>query len=222
MEILPGGTEYCFPVPMTEWIACRRVQQAWREKLLLGGATGVVLTVAYRTLQQLEWRPVAMRAECVGWRWLEFDAAWVWPYVSMFVLVGVAWLSLPDARAVWRFAMTLLAVAAVGWVSFLLFPTGCVRPQIAGTPLAYRWLVALDGPTNCFPCLHSAFAVVAAATVGRSWSFSWPGRALLTVWVVVIAVSIVALRQHTDVDTLAGGALGLAGVWLDRCGAIKD
>ncbi len=186
------------------------------KKFLAGAAVGVVFTTIYRALQEQPWRAAAMRADCVTWRGLPFNAAWVWPYLSMFPLVGFAWLSLPDARAVGRFAGSLLATAGVGWICFLLWPTGCVRPVVVDPPLAYRWLVALDRPTNCLPCLHSAFAVIAADAVAQSWGFTWPGRLLLGAWLLVIAVSIVALRQHTDVDTLAGVALGAAGAWLNR------
>lgn len=202
--------------------AFEQVKTAGWKKILWSGSAGVLFTLVYRALQAQTWRPAAMRAECVSWSWLPFDAWWVWPYLSMFALVGAAWASLPDRRAVERFFGSMLAVAAVGWVCFLLWPTGCVRPAVAEPSLAYRWLVALDGPTNCFPCLHSAFSVLAAASLARSWSFAWRGRALLGAWVAVIAVSIVALRQHTDLDTLAGVALGAAGAWFDRRGAIND
>lgn len=201
--------------------AAERVKSAWREKIFIGALVGVICTLAYRTLQGHGYFAVDMRASCPTWRVLSFHQAWTWPYLSMFALVGCAWMALPDARAVRRFAGSMLAVAAVGWFCFLFFPTGCVRPEIMDPTLAYRWLVALDQPTNCFPCLHSAFSVLAAVVIARAWPTP-AARIVLGSWVVVIAVSIIALRQHTDLDTLTGLILGAGGAWFDGRRAVNN
>ena len=191
-----------------------RAHAALREKILIGGIVGVICTIMYRSLQAYGWREPLLRADCPGWSLLPFHAGWVWPYLSMFALVGLAWLALPDAAAVRRFALHMLGLAAVGWICFGVWPTACIRPVGEDLPTAYRWLVALDQPTNCFPCLHSAFSVLAA------WVLAPCGgrilRLLLWAWVAVLVVSIIALRQHTDSDTLTGVVLGFIAGWSFR------
>lgn len=183
------------------------------QRTVWGAAVGVIATVAYRGIQGVSLARASLRHECWSWDRLAFDPAWVWPYLSMFLLVGLPWYLLPTLREVRRYAFCLLAVAAVGWITFLLYPTACVRPSAAGQPGYYALLQVLDRPNNCMPCLHSALSVLAAWTLMRSCAvFRRPaGAALLIGWLLVLCISIVALRQHTDLDTLVGVALGCLG-----------
>lgn len=176
----------------------------------LGAATAVVATFAYRTTQFLTLEYAAIRSDCWTWRWLPFHSGWLWLYVSMFVIVGLPWFLLPEWRQVRRFAFCLLSTAAVGWVTFLVHPTACARP-VGGEPTwSYALLVLLDRPNNCLPCLHSAMSLLAAGVLAldaRPFR-SAAARLALGIWCALISLSIVALRQHTDVDTLVGLGLG--------------
>lgn len=178
-----------------------------------GAAVAVIATVAYRGIQGVSLARALLRHECWGWDQLAFDPLWVWPYVSMFLLVGLPWYFLPEVREVRRYAFCLLAIAAVGWATFLLYPTACVRPSVEGHPGYYSLLQTLDRPNNCMPCLHSALSLLAVWTLLHSRTpFRRPaGAAFLGGWLLVLCVSIVALRQHTDLDTLAGAGLGCLG-----------
>lgn len=184
-------------------------------RLAWGAAVGAIASVAYRTIQFVQLDRALVRQECWTWTWLPFHPAWIFPYASMFVLVGLPWFLLPDLRGVRRFALTLLAVAAVGWVTFLVYPTACARPTADGQPDYYGLLLAFDAPNNCLPCLHSAFALLAACVLAReSAAFrSTAARLLLGLWLLLMSVSIIALRQHTDTDVLAGLVLGGTGAW---------
>jgi hypothetical protein len=182
-------------------------------RLALGAIVGLIATAAYRSIQGFAVDRAEVRHECWMWTRLPFNAAWLWPYVSMFLLVGLPWFLLPDGRQVRRFAACLLGLAAVGWMVFLIHPTACARPAVDGQPAAYALLLAVDQPNNCLPCLHSAFSVLAVwvLATGTVQFRSGVARLLLVVWLLVLCVSIVALRQHTDLDTLAGCVLGAAG-----------
>jgi membrane-associated phospholipid phosphatase len=192
-----------------------------RELLLrtgLGAAVALVACLAYRSLQFHFLPGSSLRTHCPGWDLLPFHALWLWPYLSMFVLVGLPWFLLAWPGSVLCFARRLLATAAVGWVCFALFPTACLRPSPEGHGFAYGVLLSLDAPNNCMPCLHSAMALLAALALARdSRAFSGPvARLLLAAWVMLISLSIVALRQHTDLDTVAGLALGAIAGLLPR------
>lgn len=173
---------------------------------------GIVCTVVYRSLQYAFVSKAEMRGACWAWTWLPFNSMWVWPYFSMFVLVGLPWFLLPDVRQVRRFAWTLLGAAAVGWVTFIVYPTACERPPVEGQGFAYQLLRSHDEANNCMPCLHSAFAVLSAWVLFRSVRAFGNvfGASVLVLWLAVMFISIVALRQHTDVDTAVGALLGAA------------
>jgi hypothetical protein len=186
------------------------------QRLALGAVVALVATVAYRSIQYVSVDRATVRESCWTWRWLPFHPGWLWPYLSMFVIVGLPWLLLRELRQVHRFALCLLGMAAVGWLIFMIYPTACVRPSAEGQPESYAFLLALDRPNNCLPCLHSAMAVLAtwALLRGGPVILRGPlGQVLLIGWLATICISIVALRQHTDVDMLAGMALGGAAAW---------
>ncbi len=186
-------------------------------RIMLGAAIGVVATVMYHGTQYLGAPHARLRETCWSWQWVPFHPAWFWPYVSLFVLLGVPWFTLTTWEAVKRFAAILVSMAAVGWAGFLLYPTACVRP--AGDVPAYlARLYDVDWPNNCFPCLHSALAVFGAyGVIGRaSWVQSLFWRYLIGGWTVLILISIVALRQHTGMDEVAGLVLGTVAAWVFR------
>lgn len=185
------------------------------QRMALGAAVAVFAAIVYRSIQYVSLDRAVMRHECWTWRWLPFHAGWIWPYLSMFVLAGLPWFMLPGLWQVRRFAICLLAMAAVSWILFLGYPTACARPSADGQPAGYALLLDLDQANNCLPCLHSAVSVLAAWTLAQGTAFfqNLAGKVFLIGWLLVIFVSIVALRQHTDGDMLAGVGLGCLSAW---------
>lgn len=195
----------------------------WRGRLAWGAAVAVVATLGYRGTQAMTVGEAVVRSDCATWRWVPFSAWWLVPYASMFVVMALPWFCLPVERLP-RFGATVVAMVAAAWVVFVVHPTACVRPGADEAGWAYGVLIALDGPSNCLPCLHAALPVLAAwalATSGGWWSGRF-GRALVTGWTALIALSILGVRQHTGVDVAAGLALGGAAVavetWTRRAG----
>jgi hypothetical protein len=195
------------------WSGARRtLQRDLGVKLTVGAGVGVLCTLMFQMLQHFGPGIPRMCTDCIAWRLVPFDPGWTWVYLSMMALVGLAWLFLPDAREARRFACFLLGSAAVGWVTFFLYPTGSVRPAVDSPPWIYRALVAADAPTNGLPCLHSTLSILAAAALtarGRIFASGW-GRFISVAWVIAITVSVFALRQHTGLDVVIGSVLGLA------------
>jgi hypothetical protein len=188
-------------------------------RFLLGSAVGLVATVMYHGTQYLGATRALVRADCWAWRWVPFHVAWFWPYVSVFVLMAGPWFLLRQWTSVRHFALALIAMAAVGWVIFVIYPTACVRPNPAHLPSYVSGLYELDWANNCFPCLHSALAVIGVYGVcGGQSRLTSPGpRMLVGVWTVAILISILGVRQHTGIDTFAGMVLGAAAIALFRC-----
>ncbi len=179
-------------------------------KLVLGVAVWVLCTLMYTLLQRYPIHPVVMHSDCWLWRVIPFQPAWLWPYLSLFVLVSAAWLLLPTIADARRYTRYFLAMTSVAWLSFLIYPTGCVRPVLSLQSASYHTFIQFDLPTNCFPCLHAAFALLAATSLtmpGRKMSHP-RARAAMAVWVVAILLSIGGVRQHTGIDIAGGLVLG--------------
>ena len=185
-------------------------------KLFTGAAVLGICGVMYAGLQRWHLGAPFVQAECPVSALLAFDVRWTPVYLSMFALVGVAWLALPNRRAVRRFAVTILAMESVAWVFFFAMPMECPRPVApADVFWIYRVMIGFDAPVNCFPCLHSALVALAGGAIWREvgaggWRVAAAARGVVVAWGAAILVSILILRQHTAVDVGAGIALGAA------------
>jgi membrane-associated phospholipid phosphatase len=190
----------------------------FKEKLLWALFLMVVFGFLYSGAQRVDWRPVT---------WLEVDSrveglvpvnfSAIWPYLSLYGLLLLATLWITERRIVHRFGIGLAWLGVVSCFFFLLFPTGVSRPDSAGSPAAYQWMVTMDAPRNAFPSLHASLAVLAAIICQyqcRNCSWSRWLRTFIWAWVALIFWSCLALRQHTEIDLIGGGILGWATGWL--------
>lgn len=126
------------------------------------------------------------------------------PYASLaaFLLTAAAQVEGGRFRHLLRAAITAQAFA---YVIFLCWPMRVTRPPPgadAGTMdhLAW-WLIDMsDLPFNTVPSLHVAYALIAALILPRWWSIAWA---------MVIALSVLPLRQHLVFDVVSGAVLGV-------------
>ncbi len=182
-----------------------------KANLLLGLGCSLICSLVYRALQAGTLFPVEVRPPCFTWEWVPFSQWWLPAYLLMFVFIALSWLALPDFKTGLRFGAHLLAAAAPSWLTFLLYPTACVRPVPQADEFLYRWLVTIDGPTNCFPSLHATFGVFTIMALHRHQGLtlgSARSNGLLSL-LAVMFISIVGLRQHTFSDLWVGGLIGL-------------
>ncbi len=128
-------------------------------------------------------------------------------YASQFLFLFLAlWKSLKEVLIPMGIATALSAVI------FIVWPTTIIRPDARNA--AFSTLYVFDVPTNCFPSLHVALALIAA------WLWPHPRTGAL-VWASAIALSTLTTKQHVAVDVLGGAVVGavasiLAGVWRRR------
>lgn len=199
----------------------QRVNQDFPAKLRAGGLVLAICGVMYSLLQRVHFGVPIVQPACPVSAWLPFDPRWTPVYLSMFAMVGVAWLLLPDRASARRFARVLLGMEAVAWVFFFCLPMECPRPEISvDASWIYRVVVWFDAPVNCFPCLHSALTVLAGYVIWRELGSITRCarffRAGLVLWGTAILVSILILRQHTAVDVVAGLVFGAVACYTIR------
>ncbi len=144
---------------------------------------------------------------------IPFRPAWIVVYYVSFIFwIVSAVLILADSRAYARRAAAsyMLAMAICG-VIFLVYPTTITRPVPDGTDFfsgCARMLYDMDSPVNLFPSLHVliTYFCLRAAKGSRlfpKWFF--PAG---SVFLALVCLSILFLKQHVIADIPAGIAVG--------------
>ena len=93
---------------------------------------------------------------------------------------------------------------------YLLFPNGLqLRPEITGDNLLCqiaKVLYSIDTPTNVCPSIHVSSSVAAGIVVWRSDRLKnrYRFRILSTIWVILICLSTLFVKQHSVIDLLCG------------------
>ena len=192
-----------------------RIRSNWKYKAMLSVVLTFFVWAAYLLLQ---WHPffrVTILQPSSLDRMIPFVPSTVYLYESLLILMPIApWLMKSKAELN-QYTKGLLAVSLAGFVFFLLYPTAITRsivPQHAN--FLYRTLIQIDGESNVFPSLHSAFAVFHAScccvvfqTSSRRNGIRWFFRG----WALAIIAATLLTKQHVVLDSVAGAALGFAG-----------
>ena len=144
--------------------------------------------------------------------WFAYLPWTVWVYLSQVPLLILALALAPDAVGRSRAFYAMLLATLLAGAVFLIWPTELPRPappQDGITGAAWRALFLADVPRNCFPSLHVALALIAAATLRQR--AGW--RIVAPLWALVIVLSTLTTRQHIALD-VAGGVLLAPPAWL--------
>lgn len=131
---------------------------------------------------------------------------WMVPvYLSVIPLLFVPFFALKDRKAFHQYYLSMVLALVISGTVFWVFPTSIARPDELGLSGLSQWLIqlmhGLDGPANCFPSLHVAFAVIAAwntRSLGRNWKTAGP------LWALAITISVLTTKQHYLIDVLGG------------------
>ncbi|HSW05656.1 phosphatase PAP2 family protein [Aquabacterium sp.] len=148
---------------------------------------------------------------------LPFTPGAVWPYLSFFVLIPLAYLACAPNKLAWLMRSMQLCALLCG-LCFVAWPTTLAYPSLAGDGLSLTMLRALsaaDSSHNCLPSLHGALSLLAVmALLDRARPLR---AALLLLWGLALAASIVMARRHLALDLGTGIALGgLVGIAVSR------
>jgi membrane-associated phospholipid phosphatase len=204
-------------LPVEGWLrdARSRIGTRWVVKMV---GTTVIMTaffVAYFYLLNHARSPVTTVPAIFIDRMIAFRPGALPLYVSLWIYVPLAPALLVRGRDMRAYVAAVLALSAVGFVIFILWPTTIPRPELnpeLAPSLAY--LKAVDASGNAFPSLHVAFAVFTVLLFERLLREMRSGlllRALNWAWCAGIVYSTIAIRQHVALDALAGMILGAIG-----------
>lgn len=152
--------------------------------------------------------------------WIPFLPDTVWIYLSHIVVLFSGWWWMRQGPACTRAFIAMVATAVIATAYFLFFPTELPRRELSGvdagpiTQAAWAFLMSADHPTNSFPSMHVAEAVITAVALTRADArFRW----LAAVWAAAIAISTLTTEQHVVADVVGGLLLAMLTLWaVDR------
>lgn len=200
-------------------VAAGRLVTLWRTKLQLYALLFAAFGIPYFVLQR--WpllTPGTFELTALD-RWIGFRPRWIWVYQSVYLLM-----SLPPLLAVTRgqlavYTRGFLGMTAVAIGFYVLLPIEAPRP--ADVPRDGMWgiLLMYDRTINTFPSLHIAMAAHALCYAGwlagpRRSAAVGVALALGVLWLLLVAYSTLATKQHYAVDLPAGVLLGLLCQWM--------
>lgn len=149
--------------------------------------------------------------------WMPFLPGTIWIYLSHVLVLFSGWWWMVRGAACSRafYAMVLCAVLSTFY--FFFFPTELPRRELlhieAGpaTQAAWAFLMNADNPTNSFPSMHVAEAMITAVALMRAHGhFRWLGP----VWASAIALATLTTEQHVFIDVIGGIALAFFCLWV--------
>mgnify|MGYP005988908471 CR=1 FL=1 len=187
------------------------LRERLRVRLLPGLGVFLWLTAGYFSLQYVNFREVWWLQ--TGWedRWVSIRPMATWPYLSYFVMVPLAGLTVRDKDYL-LFIRSAFWIATVSFLFFAFLPTAIDRAVLEGfeMPAAYHFFISFDQPRNAFPSLHVSLATLSAFFWLRVSPLVGLGGVL---WALAICWSAMSLRQHVIPDVIGGVFLAVTASW---------
>lgn len=137
---------------------------------------------------------------------IPFVPLFIFGYILVYFSVLLTYLILADWQD-WRRAMTsFLLATSVAYLLFLLMPVRMtLRPDLSGmTGIASavsRFYYLIDLPYNCFPSLHVTYPTLATLL---AWRHHRIARWVFMAMAIIVAISVVLVKQHYVADVVAG------------------
>ena len=202
--------------PGVGWLrlAGARLRALWPAKLVGMPVFFAAFFTAYFWLLTHARLPVTTMPRIFLDRMVPFEPWAVVLYVSLWIYVILAPSLISSRRELASYAWSAAAMSAVGFGTFILWPTAVPAFNAGGgSGPSLAFLKAVDASGNAFPSLHVAFAVFTALWLDRLLRGMGAGkfaRSLNLLWCAGIVYSTLAIRQHVALDAVAGAALGAA------------
>ncbi len=133
----------------------------------------------------------------------------IWVYSAQFLFLFLALWTCNNSIKQTTLYYSMLLATSIAFILFLLIPIELPHQNINFHGInAYLWqaLYLTDTPTNCFPSLHVALAILAAYTL-RIKNKYW--KLIAPIWALLICVSTLTTKQHYMIDILGGTVLAL-------------
>lgn len=149
-------------------------------------------------------------------RAIPFVPTFIFGYVIVYLSVIAAYIVIVNMDDWLRIVAGFLIATTVAYITFLAFPVKMVlRPEI-GTPSGISEVITIfyyfiDLPYNCFPSLHVIYPILATLAAWRNHLFM---RWIFAAVTVIVAVSVLLVKQHYIADVVAGFFVAGGSFWV--------
>ncbi len=137
---------------------------------------------------------------------IPFIPAMIFGYILVYFSVLLLYFLIDDIADFRRAVVAYLLLTTVHYIFFLVLPVRYeLRPDLAAVTGfgvgVTRLYYFIDMPYNCFPSLHVAYPALAALI---SWRHHRYSSGIFIVMTVIIAASVIFVKQHYILDVVAG------------------
>ena len=186
-------------------------KQEKREKLnwflfMIGYFTAGYLAINWFSQARFNFFDVSMGFESR----IPFIPVFIFGYLLVYLSVVLIYLIIDDMEDWHRGVIAFLTATTLAYTIFLLFPVKMeARPeiwQVTGSSFSdavTRFYYYIDAPYNLFPSLHVTYPTLATLVAWRNHKIM---RWVFAAMALVVAVSVVMVKQHYIADVVAGFA----------------
>ncbi len=152
---------------------------------------------------------------------IPFCEYFVIPYVGWYLLIVISLLyfALYNTDNFKNLQKFIIVTQVVAMAIYIIFPNRQdLRPDVFARDNfltdVVKFLYAFDTSTNVCPSLHVAYSVGIASTWLKEKSASCLTKTLVTIFCVLVCISVVFVKQHSVVDIFAAIPVCLLAEWI--------
>lgn len=154
------------------------------------------------------------------------------PFCEWFVLFYVSWYALIvfslgyfllySVESFKKLQTYIIVTQVIAMAVYILFPTRQdLRPEVFPRENFCTWLLGIiysfDTSTGVCPSLHVGYSLGIISTWLREKNTSGTWKVIVTIWCLVICVSVAFVKQHSVVDIFAAIPMCLFAEWFTFC-----
>jgi membrane-associated phospholipid phosphatase len=141
---------------------------------------------------------------------IPFVPVFIFGYTLVYLSVILVYFTIKDMQEFRRAVFAYLLVTTVHYIFFLLLPVKLdFRADLSAAGGfwidATRFYYMIDKPYNCFPSLHVAYSTLAVIC---TWQNHRIMRIVFLAMAIIVAVSVVFVKQHYILDVVTGAISG--------------
>ena len=147
---------------------------------------------------------------------IPFNEYFVIFYISWFALIVFSLLAffLYDIQSFKDLSWFIIITQIVAMIVYILYPNRQnLRPEVFPRENVFTWVLSFlyhfDTPTGVCPSLHVAYSLGIGSVWLKKKDASPIWKAVLVVWLIMICLSVMFVKQHSAVDVIAALPLGL-------------
>lgn len=202
---VPSCKTRVFSLDAIPMAAMTREERRWKFNwflFMVGYFTAGYLAINWVSSQRTAFFDVSLGFE----QSIPFFPLFIFGYILVYLSVVLVYFVLDDI-ADWRRAIiSFLLATTLAYIIFLIFPVRMdLRPDLSHlsgiSAIVTRFYYVIDLPYNCFPSLHVTYPTLATLI---SWRHHRTWCLAFAAMTIVVAISVVLVKQHYLADVIAG------------------